>query len=140
MSEALIRHRIEDWVKAIRARDLDGVVSLYASNVVSFDIVPPLRYIGTTNKRQAWQEAFAAYAGLMGYEVRDLSVTVQGELAFVHSLNRVSGTLTSGHTSDMWLRWAACFRLIDGVWLVVHDHASVPADLQHGHAILNLTP
>lgn len=29
---------------------------------------------------------------------------------------------------------------IDGVWLVVHDHASVPADLEHGQAMLHLTP
>src|SRR5262245_61728556 len=63
-----------------------------------------------------------------------------GTLAFVHSLNHVSGTLPSGHTSDLWLRWTACFRRIDGVWLVVHNHASVPADLEHGQAVLNLRP
>jgi len=140
VAEALIRQRVEDWVNAIRAKDLDGVVSLYASNIVSFDIVPPLRYAGADNKRRAWQEAFAAYSGPIAYEVRDLSVTTHGELAFVHSLNHVSGTLASGHISDLWLRWAACFRRIDGVWLVVHDHASVPADLEHGRAVLNLTP
>jgi hypothetical protein len=38
------------------------------------------------------------------------------------------------------LGWTACFRRIDGVWLVVHDHASVPADLEHGQAVLNLRP
>ena len=40
---------------------------------------------------------------------------------------------------DLWVRWTACFRRIDGVWLVVHDHVSVPADLEHGQAVLNLT-
>ena len=34
--------------------------------------------------------------------------------------------------TDLWLRWTACFRRIDGVWLIVHDHVSVPADLEHG--------
>jgi hypothetical protein len=29
---------------------------------------------------------------------------------------------------------------IDGVWRIVRDHVSVPADLEHGQAILNLTP
>jgi ketosteroid isomerase-like protein len=140
MAEAIIRQRIEDWTKAIRAKDIDRVVSLYASNIVSFDIVPPLRYAGADNKRRAWQAAFATYTGPIAYEVRELNVTTHGELAFVHSLNHVSGTLASGHISELWLRWAACFRRIDDVWLVVHDHASVPADLEHGKAVLNLTP
>jgi ketosteroid isomerase-like protein len=131
---------VEDWAKAIRAKDIDGVVSLYASNIVSFDIGPPLSYVGADNKRLAWQEAFAAYKGPIAYEICGLDVTTEGGLAFVHSLNHVSGTLVSGKASDLWLRWAACFRRIDGVWLVVHDHASVPANLANGQAVLNLTP
>jgi ketosteroid isomerase-like protein len=41
---------------------------------------------------------------------------------------------------ELWLRWTACLRRIDGVWMVVHDHVSVPADLEHGRAVLDLTP
>jgi hypothetical protein len=37
-------------------------------------------------------------------------------------------------------RWAACLRRIDGAWLFVHDHVSVPADITRGQAVLNLTP
>ena len=36
------------------------------------------------------------------------------------------------------LRWTACFRRIGGVWLVVHDHASVPAHLESGQAAVDL--
>jgi ketosteroid isomerase-like protein len=140
MAEALIRQRVEDCAKALNAKDIDGVMSLFAPNLVSFDIVPPLRYVGADNKRRAWQEAFAAYTGPFDYEVHDLNVTTHGELAFVHSLNHVNATLASGQSTDFWLRWTACLRLIDGVWLVVHDHVSVPADLEHGRAVLNLTP
>ena len=140
VAEALIRQRINDLVKAIGAKDIDGVMSFYASNIVSFDLDPPLRYAGADRKRRAWQALFAAHTGPFTYEVRDSDVTTDGELAFVHSLNHVKGTLSSGHPSDLWVRWTACFRRIDGVWLVVHDHVSVPADLEHGKAVLNLTP
>jgi uncharacterized protein (TIGR02246 family) len=140
MTETQIRQRVEDWAKAIRAKDLDGVMSLYAPNIVSFDLDPPLRYAGTDNKRQAWQKFFAARTGSIGYDMRELNITVQGEMAFVHSLNHVSGTMPSGQHSDLWVRWTACFQQIDGIWLVVHDHVSVPADLQHGRAVLDLTP
>ena len=52
----------------------------------------------------------------------------------------MSGTLASGHATDLWVRWTACLRRIDGVWLVVHDHVSVPADLAHGRAAVDLRP
>ena len=140
MVEADIRQRVEDWAQALRAKDIDAVMSLYARNIVSFDLDPPLRYAGTDKKRQAWQEFFTVHTGPITYEVRELNVVTHGELAFVHSLNHVNGTLASGHTSDLWVRWTACFRLIDSVWLVVHDHVSVPVDLEHGQAVLDLIP
>jgi ketosteroid isomerase-like protein len=140
VTEALIRQRVEDYAKAISAKDIDAVMSFFAPSLVSFDIaIDTLRYTGADGKRREWQKAFAAYSSI-DYQVRDLNVTTDGELAFVHALNHVKGTLASGQATDMWVRWTACFRRIDSVWLVVHDHASVPADLEQGLAVLNLTP
>ena len=34
-------------------------MSVYAPDIVSFDINPPLRYSGADRKRQAWLAAFA---------------------------------------------------------------------------------
>jgi ketosteroid isomerase-like protein len=142
-AEALIRGRVEELVAALNAKDIDGVISLFAPNLVSFDIAPhfgALRYFGADNKRRAWQEAFATFTGPFDYEVHELNVTTEGELAFVHSLNHVKASLGSAQISELWLRWTACLRRMDGLWLIVHDHVSVPADLEHGRAVLNLTP
>jgi ketosteroid isomerase-like protein len=139
VADALIRRRVEDYAKAISAKDIDSVMSFFAPELVSFDLQPPLRYTGAENKRREWQKAFAAFRSI-AYEVRELNVTTHGELAFVRGLNNFKGTLASGHITEVWVRWTACFRRIDGVWLVVHDHVSVPADLEQGRAVLNLTP
>jgi uncharacterized protein (TIGR02246 family) len=140
VADSIIRRRVQDWAEAIRAKDLDGLMSLYAPDVASFDVVPPLRFVGADHKRRAWEGTFAAYPGPIAYEVRELNVTTEGELGFAHSLNHVSATQASGDITELWLRWTACFRRIDGVWLVVHDHVSVPADIRHGQALLHLTP
>jgi ketosteroid isomerase-like protein len=140
VAEALIRQRVEDYANAISAKNIDGAMSFFAPNLVSFDIaIKTLRYVGADNKRRAWETVFATYRSI-SYEIRDLNVTTHGDLAFVHAVNHVNGTLANGHSTDMWVRWTACLRQIDGVWLVVHDHVSVPADLEHGQAVLNLTP
>ena len=132
VAEAIIRQRVEDYAKAISAKDIDSAMSFFAPNLVSFDIaIKTLLYVGADNKRREWEKAFAAYSSI-AYEIRDLNVTTHGELAFAHAVNHVKGTLASGHITDLWVRWTACFRRIEGVWLIVHDHVSVPADLEHG--------
>jgi ketosteroid isomerase-like protein len=138
--EALIRQCILDWASAVGEKQIERLMSLYAHDIVSFDVDPPLRYGGSERKRRAWEAFFAAHAGPVSYEVSELEVTTNGELAFAHSLNHVKGTLAGGRPSDLWVRWTACLRRIEGAWLIVHDHASVPADLTHGKAVMNLIP
>ena len=140
VAEDLIRQRTRDLARAIGAKDLERVMSFYSPSIVSFDLDPPLRYTGIERKRHAWKALFAAHPGPFAYELGELDVTADRGLAFVHSLNHVKGRLSSGQPTDLWVRWTACFSRIDGVWLIVHDHVSVPADLEHGKAVLNLTP
>jgi uncharacterized protein (TIGR02246 family) len=140
IDEVDIRQRIEAGVAAIRAKDLEGVMALYAPDVVSFDVGSPLRSVGAEAKRRAWMEVFAMYQRPPGYEVRDLTIIVGDDVAFGHSVNRISGVLKHGDKTDFWVRWTACFRKIDRNWLIVHDHVSVPVDPQTRTALLNLTP
>ena len=119
IDEADIRRRVEAGVAAVRALDLEGIMALYAPDIVSFDIGSPLRSVGADAKRKAWVEAFAMYQRPLGYEVRDLSITVGDDVAFGRSVNRISGTLKNGDTTDFWLRWTMCWRKIDGNWLIV---------------------
>ena len=138
--EADIRQRIDKLAEAIRAMNLEGVMSIYAPDVVSFDIVPPLQHVGVEAKRKNWVDAFAMYQHPLGYEIHALTITVGDNVAFGHSLNRISGTLKNGNRTDFWLRSTTCFRKIDGKWLITHDQVSVPLDLEGSRALLNLKP
>jgi ketosteroid isomerase-like protein len=138
--EADIRRRIDRLVEAIRAMDLDGVKSIYARNIVSFDVVPPLQHLGAEAQWKNWEAVFTAYQRPLGYEVRDLTITVGDDVGFGHSLNRISGTLKNGKKSSFWVRWTPCFRKVDGTWLIVHHQASVPFDPESGRAVLDLEP
>lgn len=138
--EADIRQRIDKLVESIRAMDLDGLKDVYAPDIVSFDIVPPLRHVGAAAKWRNWTDVFTTYRPPLRYEVRDLTVTVGDDVAFGYSLNRISGTLRNGITNDFWVRWTGCFRKIDGTWLIVHDQVSVPMDVTTGQAMTNLQP
>ena len=139
-NEAEIRQQIEKLVEAVRAADLERVMSFYARDVVTFDIVPPLQKIGADAKRKNWMGVFATYRRPLGYEIRDLTITVGDDVAFGHSLNRISGALKNGNEIDQWVRWTVCLRRIGGHWLIAHDHVSVPTDFATGKALLGLRP
>ena len=138
--EAEIQRVLEGGVEAIRDKNIEGVMSLYAQEVMTFDIVPPLRYMGADEFRKAWEEVFLVYQGPIDYEIHDLNITVGDDVAFTHSLNRISGTMNTGQKTDLWVRWTACFRKINGKWLIVHHQVSVPVDLENGKAALSLKP
>lgn len=57
--EADIRQRIDELAGAIRAHDLEAVMSIYTTDVVSFDIEPPLQHVGAEAKRRNWERVFA---------------------------------------------------------------------------------
>lgn len=138
--EARIRELIEERVSAIRAKDVDALMSAHAQDVVMFDALDPLRYVGSEAVRERAAQWLSWYRGPVGYEVRDLSVTAGDGAAFCHYLYRVTGTMTNGTEVDMWVRSTVCFRKAEGEWAVAHEHTSVPFDAESGKASVDLKP
>jgi len=69
-----------------------------------------------------------------------LGIVAGNNVAFIHSLERISGTLKSGQKSEVWVRATSGLRKINGKWLIVHDHISLPVNLEAGKAALDLKP
>jgi ketosteroid isomerase-like protein len=139
VDEVDIRQRIDTLVESVRTKDLDGIKTMFAPNLVSFDIEPPLRHLGAEKKWDNWIKVFTFYREV-DYEIRDLTILVNGDLAVAYSVNHISGTLQTGDKTDYWVRWTACFRKIEGTWLIVHDQVSVPTDFTTGQSKLDLQP
>ena len=140
VDEATISQQVKKIVEGIRTKDLEELKQLYATNVVSFDVEPPLQHVGIEAKLKNWAKVFTFFQDV-DYEVRDLNVTVGDDVAFGHAFGRLSGTLKDGTaTSGMWVRGTFCFRKLDRSWLIVHDQASVPFDIASGRGVTDLEP
>jgi ketosteroid isomerase-like protein len=139
--EASIRQLIGNLAEAIRTMDFEGLRACFAPDMVSFDVGgPPMQTVGAEAKLRNWEEAFAVFQPPLGYEIRDLTVTVGDDVAFAHSFNRFSGTSESGDTFGPWVRYTAGLRKVGGTWFIAHDQVSVPADFGSGRALLDLEP
>jgi len=115
----------EAFVKAFKAGDLDAIASLYAPDSVSF---PPDTMVanGPEGIRASW-------AGLLdNYTVTDLVITdphheTSGDLSTAWgNYKMILSPKTGGLPVVMEGRFTDVAKRIDGRWLYVNDHASLP--------------
>jgi ketosteroid isomerase-like protein len=126
--------------EAMRNKDIDRLMSLYAPDIVYFDLVPPLQYTGSASLRERFLNWFEGWEGPIGMEICDLKVSASGEVASAHMLLRASGTRTNGREVGYWVRTTnSCERSADG-WLITHEHVSLPVDFETGSAVMDLVP
>jgi ketosteroid isomerase-like protein len=126
--------------EAMRAKDLDGLMSLYTSDVIYFDVVPPLQFAGSEALRARFTRWFDGFDGPITMDSRDLNISVNGDIAVAHWFSRASGTLTNGREVGSWVRVTSCCLRSDGGLLITHEHISVPVDLASGRPAADLQP
>ena len=126
--EQQVRAVIGGRSRAIEEKDADRLVGFYASDVVLYDLAPPLQQpsaqVLDPSSHRAW---FATFEPAMEYDTRDLRVTVGGDVAFAHGLARLTATpLGSAEAFTMWFRMTLCLRRAGENWLITHEHVSTP--------------
>lgn len=139
-TESEVKDLLDRWSGATRAKDIDRLMSLYASDAVYFDIVPPLRFDGSAAIRKNFLRWFDTWQSQIGVELRELHILVSGDVASTFMLHRTSGTLKDGREVDYWVRATVCCQRSDQGWLIKHEHISVPVDFKAGRVVTGLVP
>jgi ketosteroid isomerase-like protein len=140
--EAAIRALEDRFAAAFNAGDIDAMMKNYipGKSLVVFDVVLPRQHLGADAYRMAWKGFFSHFTGRPKITIADLSVTVEGNLGFSHSIQHVIGTDTQGHSVDRTVRVTDGYRKIGGNWLIVLEHVSVPVDVTTGKPDLTSKP
>ncbi|HEY6395190.1 MAG TPA: nuclear transport factor 2 family protein [Candidatus Binataceae bacterium] len=140
--EAAIKALEERYAKAIRAKDADAIMANYlpGDELVVFDVIPPRQYNGFDAFKKDWQGVIGSVAGPMQFDLSDLSIMAGPEYAFSHSIQRFRWTDAKGNKVDMTTRVTDCYKKINGKWMIVHEHISVPVELTTGKADMNSKP
>jgi uncharacterized protein (TIGR02246 family) len=135
--ESQIRECLNQWTRALHAKDLGALTALYAPDAVAFDLMPPSQ-VDFSHYRKNLERWLTGMSGPIEYEIHDLRVTMSDDVAFSHNLSHVTGTRTNGEKADYWVRVTVGFQKRNGQWLVIHDHVSMPFDMETGKAVRDL--
>ncbi len=104
-------------------KDANAIVDCYASDAVIYSLASPLKDKIDRAGIAAWLDT---WDGPILIDAADMDLVVGDGLAWSTALNRMQGTKTDGTREDIWFRTTMCFRKVDGVWRIVHDHSSTP--------------
>ncbi|MBG0564588.1 YybH family protein [Actinoplanes aureus] len=135
-SEREIRDLHDSWFAATAAKDLDALMAPIATDVVSYEHETPLAYTGRDQVREVCRRGLEAGAGEVTWQVPDLTVVTDGDLAVAWGLNRVR----ADGAPETWSRGTRVFRRAGGRWEMVHQHLSYPLEPATGEARTDLKP
>jgi uncharacterized protein (TIGR02246 family) len=113
------------FMAALNANDVQGLADCYTSDAVNFP-VDSLVGTGPESVKQAWSGFFAAYK-IVDASLSSTHLEIHGDTAVAWGLFTIMAEpVAGGDAVEMKGRYMDVARNIDGTWLYVADHASMP--------------
>ena len=125
--EAAVHKLVEDWARAVRAKDLKGILANHSPEMLMFDVPPPLVSKGIDAYRKTWELFFSWSDDPVVFDFDEMNVTSGNDIAYVTALMRCAGTEMNGKRIKLGFRLTMGLRKIGGHWTVMHEHHSIPA-------------
>ncbi len=113
----------ERWSAQTVAKDLDGMMTGIAPDVVSYEHAGPMSYEGIDAVREVCRRGLESSPGRVDFDVPDLRVRAEGDLAVAWGIDRV----VAGGT-EVRSRATRVFERRNGDWQMIHQHLSFPLD------------
>jgi uncharacterized protein (TIGR02246 family) len=127
VNEAAIRELVQSWARAVRAEDLDGILANHSTDILMFDVPPPLQSKGIEAYKKTWELFFSWSNDPVVFDIKDMDIIAGSDVAFVAALMRCAGTEKNGERIELEFRLTIGLRRIGDQWMVLHEHHSIPA-------------
>jgi uncharacterized protein (TIGR02246 family) len=121
---------LDAYAAAVRAKDVDAFVGLYADDVRTFDLWSEWSYDGKAAFRGMVSEWFGSLGtDVVAVEFDEVRSEAAGDIAAVSAFTTYRGLSAEGEelrSMNNRLTWVLR-RGDDGSWKIVHEHTSAPA-------------
>ena len=123
-----IRALIDRWSSSVRRQDYAGIRADHHPDILMFDVPPPLFSRGLDAYMATWDLFFSCSDKPVVFDFHDLQITAGSDTAFATGIGHCVSTDPHGKHEALQFRLTMGFRKIDGRWLIIHEHHSVPAE------------
>jgi len=129
---------VAERVAAVKARDGATLMARQHPDVLTYGLLGELQTTGNDAVAEQLNAWFDGYRDGPHYAVHHLRVDSDGDLGFCAYVYQVTGVLNDGAPISMAVRATLVCKRVEGRWLIVHDHESVPFDVETGLAFTDL--
>lgn len=130
---------LDGWLEAVKAADLDAITGHYSDDVLAFDAVAQLQFVGRQAYAKHWRTCLD-FCQQSVFERHQLAVEQGGDVAFGHYLAYCGGKDEQGVEKASWVRVSFGLRRTAGEWKIVHEHFSIPFDMHSGQLLFDAKP
>ncbi|MDE2466376.1 MAG: nuclear transport factor 2 family protein [Alphaproteobacteria bacterium] len=118
------------------ATDMKKIIDYYAPNAVVLDIYAPGIYRGRKQIMAGFQPQLATIKSMTD-NMSEMNVASDGRFACAAMQIGFKTLLKNGKSVAMSVREIDAFKKIQGKWMIVQQHISLPADPKTGMAVVN---
>ena len=134
-----IREQVAAWHASLASCDLDRIMAHYDDNVVAFDAIASLQFVGAAAYREHWAQCLQ-FMGEGSIVLHSVTVRASDDLAVAWFIDRCTGPNEQGEMESGYTRGTACYQRHGDTWKIVHEHFSMPIDMESGKAIFDAAP
>ena len=117
----------EEWFEQTIAKDLDGLMQQIDPEIVSYEPAGAVQYVGIDEVREVCRRGLESSPGAIEFDIPDLTVLADGDLAVAWGLDHIVAEDPDGHRIQTQSRGTRVFKRRSSGWSLVHQHLSMPA-------------
>lgn len=139
----MVQDVLDNYKSAVYERDVEKFLSAYAADVHIYDCWGDWECRGISSWRDnviEWFNGLSEEGYVLKVAFNDLTIEENNNLAFVHCA--VTFAAYKGEVEEklrqMTNRFTFCLKNTNSSWLIIHEHSSLPVDIQTGKGLFNL--
>jgi len=74
IDESTIRDLVENWARAVRARNLDGILANHSPEILMFDLPPPIQSKGIEAYKKTWDLFYSCAPDPAVFDITEMNV------------------------------------------------------------------
>jgi ketosteroid isomerase-like protein len=127
INEIQIRELIESWAKAVRNKDMEGILAHHSDDIVMYDVPKPFQSIGIDAYRKTW-DIFFKYTKPGIFDIQELHIVADENIAFCFATMMCADKSNSTEFVNLDFRLTVGLQKINNQWTIIHEHHSIPSE------------
>ncbi len=121
-----IKQLITNWAAAVRKKDMVKILAHHSPDIVMYDVPEPFESVGIEAYRKTW-DIFFKYTKPDVFDILEIRIFADEQVGFAFAKMQCADKSNSSDYVPLDFRLTIGLKKMDGQWVIVHEHHSVPA-------------